>query len=193
MRLLRLLLTVLATAGALVVVTAGTASACSCATDRTGDFVESADEILAGTLVEVREPRALLFRSDDPVTYTLDVDAVYRGEVGEEVVFESARDGASCGLEGMEVDRRYVVFLDLEGDQRSAGLCGGTGPATAALESELERLTGPPAEPTPEDLPPGGGSDDESARSALPAWALGAGAISLVGLVGTLWLRLLRA
>ena len=192
MRVLRLLLAVLVTSGALVVVTAGPATACSCVTGRTRDFVEAADEIVAGTLVEVQEPRALFFSSMDPVTYTLGVDAVYRGEVGEQVVFESARDGAACGLEGMTVDRRYVVFLAVEGDQRSASLCGGTALADPALESALERLTGPPAEPLPEELLPGNGIDDESAQSALPGWALGAGAMGLVGFVGALWLRLLR-
>ena len=47
--------------------------------------------------------------SGDPVFYTFDVDETFKGDRGDGVV-ESVRDGATCGLEGMQVDQSYVVF-----------------------------------------------------------------------------------
>ena len=76
------------------------------------EFVDGADEIFAGTLTGMSgPPERGVVSSTDPITYTVAVDAVYRGDVGSVAFFESAMSGASCGLEGMTVDRRYLVFV----------------------------------------------------------------------------------
>lgn len=101
MRLLRLLLAVFVLASGLVVVTSGPALACSCAVGSTRDHLDGAHAVLTGTLVEIKDPPTKLFvSSTDPVTYTVTVDSVFKGDVGPDVVFTSARSGASCGLEG---------------------------------------------------------------------------------------------
>ena len=166
MRVLRLVLAVLVSCGMLVTVGAGPALACSCAVGQTRDFVEGADEIVSGTLADMREPRGLVMSSSDPITYVVEVDAVFRGDAGRRLVFESAMSGVSCGLEGMVVDRRYVFVLADQGDTRSAGLCGGTAPASAGLQAELEALTGSPTPPAGEGDPPLGGD--------LTGWLFGA-------------------
>ena len=150
MRPLRLvLLVVLLASGMLVTGGAGTAFACSCAYQRTPEFVGMADEIFAGTVVSmVDPPKQAIMSSTDPITYTVAVDAVYRGDVGVTAVFGSPMSGASCGLENIVVDRRYLVFLSTDGSERTASLCGGTAPATPRRLDAVERLTGPPAQPT---------------------------------------------
>jgi hypothetical protein len=184
MRIVRLLLATLFACGLVVTVGSGPALACSCVSGQTADFVSSADAVVTGRLVDVREPGGFVISSGDPVTYVVDVDAVYRGEAGRRVVFTSSRDGASCGLEGMVVDRRYVFFLGGEAGAREASLCGGTAPASAALEAEVEALTRPAAPPT--------GEDDPMPAADLTSWLLGATAGGL-GLVGVIVARVLRS
>jgi hypothetical protein len=140
-------------------------------TGQISDFVSSSDDIVAGTLVDIREPHGFVMSSGDPVTYVVDVDAVFRGDAGRRVVFTSAMSGATCGLEGMVMDRRYVFFLDGDGGTRSASLCGGTALASATLEAEVEALTGPASPPA--------GEDDPLPAADLTGWLLGAAATGL--------------
>lgn len=187
MRLLRLvLLTVLVSSGLLVAGGAGPASACSCAYQHPADFVDGADEIFAGTLVSMADPTAReVMRSTDPVAYTVAVDAVYRGRVESAAVFESAMSGASCGLEGMVVDRRYVFFVSTDGSHRTASSCGGTAPATTGLVNAVERLVGAPVPSvvvdevgaTSEALGPVT-SDGRPAQASISGW--------IIGIVGTI-------
>lgn len=142
------LLTVLSSFGIVVTGGAGPALACSCAIQRIPEHVGYADEVFAGTLVNmVRPSQQGVWRSTDPVTYTVAVDAVYQGDVGSVAVFESAVSSASCGLEGMVVDRRYLVFTTMEGDVQTASLCSGTAPATPRRLSAVQRLLGAPTQP----------------------------------------------
>lgn len=148
MRLLRVVLALLAPAVMLVTVSAPPAFACSCAYVNTASFVGGADEIFIGTLTSMTEPSHTgVVSSSDPITYTVEVDAVYRGEVGPVAEFESAMSGASCGLEGMAVDRRYLIFARTEAGRRTASSCSGTAPATPGLVKAVERLTGAGAPP----------------------------------------------
>ncbi len=186
-RTTRLLLVMMLACGMVVTVGSGPALACSCAMAQTPDYVDSSDTIVLGTLVDIDEPRGFVMSSSDPATYTVEVEAVFKGEAGRRVVFESAVSGASCGLEGMAVDRRYLFFLQDGGDTRSASLCGGTAPASAALQAEVEAVTGPASPPT--------GEDDPLPAGDLTGWLLGAAAagIALVGGVAFWVLRRGRA
>jgi hypothetical protein len=162
----RLLVAILLACGMVVTVGSGPALACSCAMAETPDFVSWSDDIVAGTLLDIREPRGLVMSSADPNVYTVDVDAVFKGDAGRRVVFESAMSGASCGLEGMVADQRYVFFLSHDGDTRSASLCGGTAPASVGLLAEVEAVTGPPWPPA--------GADDPLPAADLTGWLFGA-------------------
>ncbi len=181
-RTLRLfLLTALLAAGLVVTVGSGPALACSCASGEMSEHVGWADDIVVGMLVDLHEPRSLLVGSDDPVTYVVEVHSVLKGDAGHRVVFESARSGASCGLEGMVVDRRYLFFLHHEGDTRDASLCGGTAPASATLLAEVEAVTGPASPPR--------GEDDPLPDNDLTGWLMGAGATGIALVAGVaLWL-----
>ena len=198
MRILRLTLVALFCSGMLVTLGVGPALACSCAYTQTRDFVAMADEIVAGTLSREEDPpKNQHMSSGDPITYTLGVDRIYRGDFGAEVVFGSAVSGASCGLEGMVVDRRYVVFLNTDGADRTASLCGGTAPATSRLQAAVERLTGAPTQPagtvddrSSTDEPPATSTDDARAHTVAPRWTIGIGILGIALLGGAgLWLR----
>ncbi|CAB4962781.1 unannotated protein [freshwater metagenome] len=174
-----IVLTVLVSGASLVTWGAGPALACSCAYQRTGEFAAAADEIFTGTLTAMTEPpRTGVVSSTDPITYTVAVDVVYRGDVGSVAFFESAMSGASCGLEGMAVDRRYLVFVTTDGSERAATSCGGTAPATPGRVDAIERLTGAPAEPavatdaTTSRAADGARSELDSGLEAVPAWTI---------------------
>lgn len=191
MRLLTsVLLTVLASLGIVVTAGSGPALACSCAFGRMPEYVGYADEVFAGTLVDVERPSTKgIWSSNDPVTYTVEVDAVYQGDVGPTADVESAVSGASCGLDGMVVDRRYLVFTTIDGTVPTASLCGGTAPATPERLAAVERLLGAPTPPVaaaqdvdlqPE-VRPATGTDD--AGSGMSVWIVGGVLVGVAALV----------
>jgi hypothetical protein len=200
MRAIRLIFAAVIGTGMLVVGGAGTALACSCAMASTADYVDYADVVVTGTLTNIElPPEGPVISSGDPVTYTVQVEQTFKGDPQSELTFTSARYGASCGLEGMQVDRRYTFFLNGDGDQLFGSLCSGTQPATGAFDVKLAHIAGPPVEAAG-NLPPADPSaqaavdgDDATADSAIPAWvyaALAGGVVVLVGgLVG--WRRYL--
>jgi hypothetical protein len=186
-----IVLTVLVSGASLVTWGAGPALACSCAYQHMPEFVDGADEIFAGTLTGMSgSPERGVVSSTDPITYAVEVDAVYRGDVGPVAYFESAMSGASCGLEGMTVDRRYLVFVSTDGSKRAATSCGGTAPATPGRVDAIERLTGAPAEPAagvdtrkPRAADGVVGADAPEQR-AVPAWTIVAAGIGAAALLG---------
>lgn len=197
MPMLRLLMASLAVAAGLVVLTSVPAVACSCAVADTDQYVEWADTVFTGTLTDVEQtaPGGDAVRSSaDPTRYTFDVDETFTGDAGDGVV-ESARSGASCGLEGMRLDQAYVVFAgENKAGVLEANLCGGTAPATPRLLDQVAAALAPPTEaPTPtateapqptQPLPttvPSGVETPEENRS--PAWLWFAGGV-LLAMVG---------
>jgi hypothetical protein len=178
------------------VVIAPPASACSCAgIPTTKESFDRADAVFTGSLVsrQVTHPDGDIHSSGDPAVHVFAVDAVFKGDVHERQYVVSPDSGASCGLE-LSGDGPFVVFatkasgtanspLTGHEDQYAAFLCGGTGPADAAVEAELGVLAGAPATPLPgDDVPRTTGI--RSAVSWAPAAAWGViGALLVVGLV----------
>lgn len=212
MRLIRALLAALFAALSLVVVTASPSFACSCIMNGIEQHVEGAEVVVTGTVTEITPPpQRRVMSSMDPATYTVEVEDVHKGDVGETIAVLSPNSGASCGLEGIEEGGRYVVFASHQSmgsrdpDQWWANLCGGTAPATPDLVADVEAATGTPRPPdagdtaygsdletTYDERPTGAGPEEtEGAFLAAPA-AMGAGG-ALVLLAGVLWLRLRRA
>lgn len=204
MRALRALCAALVAALSIVVVGAGPSFACSCATADTAQHVDWADVVVAGTVVDVVPPRQKpIMSSMDPVTYVVDVDRVFRGEAGSRVEVLSPSSGASCGLENVEVGRRYVVFAahqSVEGKDAEhlwASLCGGTDRARPDLVTAVELVTGEGVPPAPDSDADGsdlGLTFDPPAEPPLGAgWAWPLALVAgggLVLLTGALWLRL---
>jgi hypothetical protein len=196
MRAIRLTVAVLVGAGMMVFAGAGTAFACSCVVSTTADQVGYADVIVTGTLADIDAPDdGTVISSVDPVKYTVDVERTFKGDPQRSLVFSSARFGASCGLEGMQADRRYTFFL-YHGDNGGkdngtalfANLCGGTRPASDDFEARVAAVTGPPVEAA---ASPSAGSGearaeasiDRADESSVPTWAyaaVGGGVVVIV-------------
>lgn len=203
MRTIRVLLAGLVGALALVALSPTPSYACSCALSDTEAFVGFADVVMVGT-IDDRDP-PLAGRTTDPAVYTVSVDRVLKGQAAPVVAVLSPDSGASCGLEGIELGQRYVVFAahrDLMGkdsDQLWAILCGGTAPATDAFVADVQGFTGSGG-------PPAGGSAayesdltvtlDDAGGPVGGDWggplALAAGGALLL-LTGAQWLRLHQA
>ena len=188
MYLVRVVLGTLLAASALVLaVPAPPASACSCATGTFEDHAEGGDVIFRGAVVDTSE------QDNGMVTYTFDVDEVFQGGTGATTEIRSAKSGAACGLEYVEIGDDLLVFaypLDEPRDALGSGLCGGTQDATPRVLRQIEAVTGPGQPPDP-------GStridDDEAAQPFIPyrvMATIGFGAVGLLGL--GLW-RLRRA
>lgn len=205
MRAFRVLCASLFAALSIVVVGAGPSFACSCVSGDAAEYAGRATVVVSGTVTDVvPPPKAAMMSSLDPATYVVAVDQVFKGEAPATLEVLSPNSGASCGLEGIEPGRRYVVFAShqsMEGhdaDHLWANLCGGTGPATPKLLAAVEGATGPPSayqstlavtfdEPSdaPSDDQPG--EDDWLADWALPVGLVAGGALVLLTL--GLWIR----
>jgi LPXTG-motif cell wall-anchored protein len=160
MRRTGVLLLLGAVLGALVVLGATPAQACSCAGGTAAQFAERADAVFTGRLVSRDVPRELR-TSADPALHVFAVDAVAKGAVSERQEVLSPVSGASCGLEltgggpvAVFATRTAGAFPDiptpeLEDDQYFAYLCGGTAPLTPQLEADLGPLRPVAADPGP--------------------------------------------
>jgi hypothetical protein len=166
MRRTGILLLLGALTGALVVVGAPPAQACSCAGGTTAEFTERADAVFTGRLVSRDEPDRPVISSADPALHVFAVDAVAKGAVSERQEVLSPLSGASCGLE-LTGDGPVAVFATrtadsylsspgpgLEDGQYYANLCGGSAPLTPRLEAELGPLRPVAAGTVPEPATP---------------------------------------
>lgn len=184
MRSIRTLLAVLVVAAGVALVPAP-AFACSCVAGGPAAYVSWADVVFSGEVTDIDGPSLLPFGGDRRRTYTFDVDATYSGDTGRRTLVQSEASGAACGLEGIEVGRRYVVFAHEEGSDGdlAANLCGGTAPATPRLLERVAEVAGPPR-------PPSGPGATGSAGTPLDAgWLLLVGGIAAAGPLGWLVLR----
>ena len=173
MTVLRALLAALVAGAGLVLVASAPAFACDCATADARHSVKQADLVLVGEVTEVTPPPAAeMMSSSDPATYTLAVDAVFKGASPATLDVLSPVSGASCGLEGVEEGRDYLVFAafrDIRGKKQArpwAFLCGGTAPASAVEVAEVEAVTGPATTAEPDAPQPhrGAGRDRQARR-----------------------------
>ena len=112
------------------------ALACSCVPSSTEDFVERADVIASGRLVE-REG------AGQTVVYRFRGSERYEGDLSPGFEVRTSAQGASCGLPGLVVGRRYLVFMTEERGELRANSCGGTRAATPQYVERVEAVTGP--------------------------------------------------
>jgi hypothetical protein len=194
-----MLVTSLAIGGLALAVHAPPASACSCAVAEGPELLGFADVAFTGTLDVVDGPADPL-TSTEAVAYTFTVDTVYQGATESDTLVYSANNSASCGLEGLEVGARYLVFATtisteeeasfLPGSEVGAltsGLCSGTAEVGAEGPPAFLGTGRPPAgEPaaSPDAAPLDDADDDGGGVPAVPI-ALGVVAVAAIG-VGAL-------
>jgi hypothetical protein len=125
-------------------------------------------------------------RRGSQVVYTVGVDRIYKGDVGEEAAVTTPRKARRCGLPALEVGNPYVFFATADGDRLGITSDGGTAPATDARVARVERLLGAGTSPTPPEPVEAtftmvAGETTTLARLAAPGVAL-----VIVGLLGLL-------
>lgn len=175
-RLLAVLLLVLLAGGGVVLVSAP-ASACPASTATPAQQVEAADALFTGTVSAVT-------RQTLAVHYTVQVERVYKGDVGEQATVMTQRNPRACGLPGLVQGGRYVFYAADDGGDLVISSRGGTTRATAAAVATVERLLGPgtspvPPEPETATFTTVAGEPASRTRLAAPGAAL-----VLVGLLG---------
>jgi hypothetical protein len=136
-RLLALALLALST----VLLAPAPAFACSCAALSPAEYVDGTDVIVSGRVLDHQDARSRPW-GGSPSTYLVATDSVWRGEVTERFEVVGGGPNDPCGMEGIEVDRRYVFFLHRQGDELHGSLCGGTG---SVSERQVDRLLDPVA------------------------------------------------
>ena len=174
MDVVRRLVLLLLMAGGLVVAAPGAAHACSCTTANAADFVTRADAVVWARVADVQMPAM----GNGQAHYLLEVDTVHKGATTERLRLDSEASGAACGLEGIEVGRRYVFFLRAAGGEEwRADLCGGTGEVRRAQVVSLlgaGRTSEQPEPGGPQSLPPSAYSYAGMGLGGLAALATGA-------------------
>jgi hypothetical protein len=188
-----MIVTSVVAAGLALAVHAPPASACSCAVAEGPELLGFADVAFVGTLAEMDGP-ADPASSMDAIAYAFDVDTVYKGTADAQALVYSANNSASCGLEGLTVGARYVVFATriateedasfLPGSQvggLTSGLCSGT--AEIGAEGPPAFLGGgrPPAG-EPAESPAGEASSPSSGDDGAPVAPIAIGVAAVAGI-----------
>lgn len=190
-------LTTTALAGLLQLATtlgAAPALACSCAPMTDAEYVDNADVVFAGTLLDREEPRSSpIISSDDPVTLTFAVSEVYKGQVGAMAQVRTASSGASCGLE-IEGEGPFLVFTTFDENGLTASLCGGTRDLPETVPAALGEGR-PPAgsgiREDPEKLTHDQATNDQRDSDLPHVWLWSVGGVAGLGVAGALgvWLH----
>lgn len=183
--LLRRLLALALTSGALVAASAVPASA---ACENPGATLEQqtmrADAVFTGAV----SARSVAARS---VTYEIDVELVHKGDIGEQASVHTPSGRKACGVPDLQDGQDYVWFVTGDGDTLTATRDGGTTRATPAHVQDVEDLLGAgtsPVPPTPVEatFERVGDPRTELSRLAAPGAAL-----VIVGVLGLLFVTAL--
>jgi hypothetical protein len=183
---IRLALAALVLAPVGVVSLGAVPAAAACPVDRSNlaEQAKDANGIFTGTITD----RTV---AGTTVTYVVETDRVYKGEVAEppvEVSTDARR--ARCGKPGLRTDKEYVFFVTRDGEALSVDSRGGTARATGQLVADVEQLFGegrPAVEPEPDPVAftTVAGDPAELRRVAAPGAALVI--VGLLGLVLVAW------
>ena len=183
---MRRMLVTLLIAGAAVLVNQLPAHACSCLGNTLAQHAKKAEAVFSAKVTGVE-------RSGQVASYAVMVESVYKGAVQAEMTVRSSADGATCGLENIVADRRYLFFGSLDGNVVQANLCGGTRPVSAAATAGIVRILGEGSEPigsTPTAPPAPVLTRTETTEPAsFSRLAAPGGALVIVGLLGLFVLR----
>lgn len=177
----RLLALALVAAGAFVAATAApAAAACQHPKATLEQQTMRADVVFTGAVTD----RAVAGRT---VTYTVGVDLVYKGDIGEEAEVKTSRKTGACGLPDLKDGQSYAWFVAEDGDRLTTTADSGTARATDAHVRRVESLLGAGTSPTPPE--PAQATFTTMADERTPVSRLVAPGVALV-IVGVLGLLL---
>lgn len=136
-----LLCAILLSAMGLALVPPGRALACSCAKPpAVKEELANKTAVFAGKAEKVVKPKqGAIWSSATPVKVTFRVTEVWKGKLAEETVVSTALSSASCGYDGFEANKEYIVFAHGPLDRLETTICSRTKPLASA-GSELTAL-----------------------------------------------------
>ncbi|MGD9958661.1 hypothetical protein [Nocardioides sp.] len=162
------------------------AHACSCVVQTPVDQMKHANDVFVGTVTSKARVAA-------GVTYVVAVERVYKGSVSNPAKVTTGADSASCGVDNLVADRRYVFMGAASGDAIEINLCGGTAPATTRKLDQVTALFGagkaPAAAPDPDPVSATITRVDDTKPVSFARLAAPGGALLIVGLLGLFLLR----
>lgn len=175
-------------AGCAVVLGQLPAHACSCVTGHTQTQTKQADDVFSGSVTHAKRTRS---GGGATMTYDVDVERVYKGDVNTDTVqVTSDRSARTCGLGELPANRRYVFFTKTSGQELTADTCSGTAPAGGLLVHKVEKLLGgghPPVPPAPQKAVFTRVADAQP--MSLPRLAAPGVALVIAGLLGLIVVR----
>lgn len=185
--------------------------ACSCIASTPSEDFARAEVVVSGTVTGKQDPNPTSqVQGSDQITWSIQVDAIQKGEASREIRVSSARGDATCGFE-FEVGRRYQVFANSADGGFQTNLCSGTHQLAAGETPFAPEQSRPPPATTPSEAPtigpstvtPSGTPTSSTAPSPLPPTriqgvstgtriAIAGAIVAAVALVVLLWFRLRR-
>lgn len=103
------------------------AAACTCIVSTPLESAARAEVIFVGRLTATEgAPFGIVRSSLDPITYRFAVERALKGTVRGTAAVKTANSSASCGLDGLEVGKRFTVFGYVEDGELTTNLCSGT-------------------------------------------------------------------
>lgn len=185
----RLLAVVAVATTSLVMFGAAPAHACSCAPASVPEYAERADVVFVGTITETDGgSKARL------VSYGVEVDQVFKGDVSRETEVVTASQGTACGLPDLPEGKPLIFFASPGAGGLQVNSCDGTGSALITMRAVTAAL-GEPREPsTVSDRQPGPEiTDDSDEDGAAAAWLVGGGLLVAAAAGGGVLLRRRRS
>ncbi|GBG08474.1 hypothetical protein PAT3040_03057 [Paenibacillus agaridevorans] len=155
-RTVMILLSYLILFGMWFVIEPVTVNACSCAElPSIEEQLERKTAIFTGKILSVTKPvQGKIWSSADPVKVLFEVKTVWKGELGSQTTVHTALSSKSCGYEGFEVNKEYVVFAYGDPDRLETGRCEGN-KTLASAQEELKALGAgyEPSKIIPQEIP----------------------------------------
>ena len=163
------------------------AQACSCAVGTPQEYAERAEVVFVGTVTSTDGgPK------DRLVSYDVEVDRVFKGEVGPETSVVSSSMSSMCGLPGLPEGEPLLFFADPGSAGLTVNSCGGTGEARPGNLKALTAVLGEAHEPS--SLPDRLGSpvttvDSDEDDAGTAAWLVGGGLLFAAAVGGGVLIR----
>lgn len=119
------------------------------------------------------------------VSYDVEVDRVFKGNVASEATVVTAAMSSTCGLPGLPEGEPLLFFANPEAAGLSVNSCGGTSEARAGNLKAVTAALGEPHQPT--SSPDARSADDDDA--SLAPWLGGGALLAAAAVSGGVLLR----